>query len=82
VDAVSPTIKEVAVSTGQRRFLSWIIGICFGSDIAWECRTLANAATHAEVREQLLEVAKQFERLARRQRLSQTKIFPRVKSES
>jgi hypothetical protein len=34
-------------------------------DIAWECRSLANAAAHAEVREQLLEVAEQFERLAR-----------------
>jgi len=36
-------------------------------DIAWECRSLANAAAHAEVREQLLEVAEQFERLARSQ---------------
>lgn len=37
-------------------------------DMAWECRTLANAAVHAEVREQLLEIADQFERLARHHR--------------
>jgi hypothetical protein len=38
-------------------------------DMGGECRALANAATHAEVREQLLEVAEQFERLARHCRL-------------
>ena len=31
MDAVSPTMKEAAVSTGQRRFLSWIIGTCLGA---------------------------------------------------
>ena len=50
-------------------------------DIAWECRTLANAAAHAEVREQLLEVAEQFERLARYQRLSQTGELTRLQPE-
>ena len=38
-------------------------------DMAWECRAFADAATSATVREQLLEVAEQFERLARHYRL-------------
>ena len=33
-------------------------------DMATECRALAEAATTAEVREQLLDIAEQFERLA------------------
>ena len=33
-------------------------------DMAWECRTLAKSAQDAKVREQLLEVAEQFEALA------------------
>jgi hypothetical protein len=37
--------------------------------MARECVALANAATHAEVREQLLEIAEQFDRLARHHRL-------------
>jgi hypothetical protein len=37
-------------------------------DMAWECRALANIAIHAMVREQLLETAEQFERLARHYR--------------
>ncbi|HXA69510.1 MAG TPA: hypothetical protein VNW24_03610 [Stellaceae bacterium] len=37
-------------------------------DMAWECRALANIAIHATVREQLLETAEQFERLARHYR--------------
>ena len=38
-------------------------------DMAWECRALANAARYQAVREQFLEVAEQFERLAQRHRL-------------
>jgi hypothetical protein len=34
-------------------------------EMAAECRALAKAATHDMVREQLFEVAEQFERLAR-----------------
>jgi hypothetical protein len=33
-------------------------------DIEWECRALAAAAEHADVRRQLLEVAEQFKCLA------------------
>jgi hypothetical protein len=38
-------------------------------DTAWECRALANAARYEPVREQLLEVAEQFKRLAQYCRL-------------
>ena len=38
-------------------------------DMAEECRALANAATHEAVREQLLEVAEQFDRLAQHYRV-------------
>jgi hypothetical protein len=48
-------------------------------DMAWECRTLANVAVHAEVREQLLEIAEQFERLARHHR--EIKTITRLKAE-
>ena len=50
-------------------------------DIAWECRSLANAAAHAEVREQLLEVAEQFERLAWQFRHSGFRTLTRLKPE-
>ena len=33
-------------------------------DMEWECRALAAAAEHDDVRKQLLEVAEQFNRLA------------------
>ena len=33
-------------------------------DMAWECRMLAKSAQDEKVRDQLLEVAKQFEALA------------------
>jgi hypothetical protein len=33
-------------------------------DMEWECRALAAAVEHDEVRKQLLEVAEQFNRLA------------------
>jgi hypothetical protein len=33
-------------------------------DMAWECRMLAKSAQDGKVRDQLLEVAKQFEALA------------------
>jgi GH24 family phage-related lysozyme (muramidase) len=33
-------------------------------DMEWECRALAAAAEHEDVRKQLLEVAEQFNRLA------------------
>lgn len=45
-------------------------------NMARECRALANAATHEAVREQLLEVAEQFERLARHHRQSGTLAYP------
>ena len=45
-------------------------------NMARECRALAEAATHATVREQLLEVAEQFERLARHHRQSGALPFP------
>lgn len=50
-------------------------------DIAWECRALAYAAKHDEVREQLLEVAEQFERLALQHHLSEIRTFARLKPE-
>ena len=38
-------------------------------DMAWECRALANAAKYEVAREQLVEIAEQFERLAQYRRL-------------
>ena len=37
-------------------------------NMARECRTLASTATHEIVREEILDLAEQFEQLARRQR--------------
>jgi hypothetical protein len=39
------------------------------ADMARECRELADIAIRATVREQLMEIAEQFERLARHYRL-------------
>jgi len=50
-------------------------------DMAWECRALAKAAAHAEIREQLLKVAEHFDRLARHQRRSENRRLARSKSE-
>ena len=50
-------------------------------DMAWECRALAKAAAHAEIREQLLKVAEHFDRLARHQRRSGNRRLARSKSE-
>jgi len=50
-------------------------------DMAWECRALARAATHATIREQLLEIAEQFERLARHQRRSGIRTLVRLTPE-
>ena len=40
-------------------------------DLAQECRRLARATNHELVREELLEVAERFERLARHRRHSE-----------
>ena len=46
-------------------------------EMAWECRALAHAARHDVVREQLLEIAEQFERLARHCQLSDIRTLVR-----
>ena len=51
-------------------------------DMAWECRALANATVHVEVREQLLEIADHFERLALYRRLSQIRTLVRSHASS
>ena len=47
-------------------------------DMARECRALARAARHPEIREQLLEIAEQFERLAQHQRRSEIRTLVRL----
>jgi hypothetical protein len=47
-------------------------------EIAWECRALAYTARHEELREQLLEIAEQFERLALHHHRSETRTFTRL----
>jgi hypothetical protein len=50
-------------------------------EIAWECRTLAYAARHEVLREQLLETAEKFERLALHHHLRETRTLARLRPE-
>ena len=49
--------------------------------MAWECRAIAYVAKHGEVRQQLLEVAEQFERLALHYHLFEIRPLARLKPE-
>jgi hypothetical protein len=48
-------------------------------DMAWECRTMAKTVQQKKVREQLLQVAEQFERLAERYEENGKPTRPRIR---
>jgi hypothetical protein len=48
-------------------------------DMAWECRMLAKTIGHKKSREQLLEVAEQFEHLAERYDKNGKPTRPRIR---
>ena len=50
-------------------------------EMAWECRALACAARNDVIREQLLESAEQFDRLALHHHLCETRTLTRSKPE-
>lgn len=50
-------------------------------EMAWECRALAYAARHEMLREQILETAEKFERLALHHHLLETRTLARLKPE-
>ena len=50
-------------------------------ELAWECRALAYATSYEVIREQLLETAEQFERLALHRHLCETRTLTRLKPE-